>query len=204
MPFDRFYEEMISRFTRELVEKVGAERVEEIYESGNDPIGDAIPEVIEETTGALVEALKKQMPGMVAGRRSNFVSYNELIASYWGRAFDLLEAVIQVAYETGEDFLVSYAEEAEKEQDLVFYVLTRPQVRASRISEEFPEGGVAVFLVIDGDAADALGGDCDVLVDPSAARCLTQIPCRGSRLLDLISERSVRLETLGEHAAQHG
>lgn len=25
MPFDRFYEEMISRFTRELVEKVGAD-----------------------------------------------------------------------------------------------------------------------------------------------------------------------------------
>jgi len=136
MPFDRFYEEMISRFTRELIEKIGPERLEEIYESGEDPIGDAIPEVIEEVTDALVEALKKQIPETMASRRANFASYNKLIASYWGQAFDLLEAVIQVAYETGEDFLTSHGEQAEKEEDLVFYVLTRLQIRACRTGEE--------------------------------------------------------------------
>lgn len=136
MSFDRFYEEMLSRFTRDLVERFGAERLEEIYDSGADPIGDAFRDVIEESGVALAEAFKNQMPEMVANRRSNFANYNELIVSYWGRAFDLLEAVIQIAYETGEDFLNSYGDEAEGEQDLVFFVLTRLQVRACRTGEE--------------------------------------------------------------------
>src|SRR5262245_19721043 len=135
MPFDRHYQDLIEKFTRELIEAVGQERLEVAIESGEDPIADAVKEMIEKGGDALFEALKRRTPEMVTERRENLQRYNELIFQFWGRAFNLLEATIQVAYETGEDFLASYADRAEDEQDLVFYVLTRLHVRACRIAE---------------------------------------------------------------------
>jgi Family of unknown function (DUF5677) len=136
MSLDQRYEEMISRVTRKLVDKIGPDRLEEIYASDKDPIGEAMPKVIEEAGDALAESLKRRIPEMVGDRRANFARYNAIIEEYWGEAFGFLEALVRIAFESGEDFFSSHAPTAKSEEDLVFYVLTRLHVRACRIGEE--------------------------------------------------------------------
>lgn len=136
MSLDQHYEEMISRVTRKLVDKIGPDRLEPIYTSDKDPIGKAMPKVIEEASDALAEGLKQRIPEMVEERRANFARYNAVIEEYWGVAFGFLEALVRIAFEAGEDFFSTRAASANAEEDLAFYVLTRLHARACRIGEE--------------------------------------------------------------------
>ena len=136
MGFDQYYGELIKRATEGLFERLGAERAAELMESEENPLAKAMPGIIEETAEVLAAELKRGAPEMLAQRRANLSAYEALIERYWGKAFDLLEMLVVMSFETGVDFLETYADEAEADQDLVFYVLTRLQVRACRIAEE--------------------------------------------------------------------
>lgn len=136
MSLDQHYEVMISRATRKLIDKIGPDRLEEIYASDEDLIGEAMPKVVEEASGALADSLKRRIPEMVEDRRANFAQYNAIIKDYWGDALGLTEALVRITFEVGEDFLSTHAAAAREEENLVFHVLTRLHVRACRIGEE--------------------------------------------------------------------
>lgn len=141
MGSDDFYLALIKQAVETFVEKVGPERAAELLDKDDNPLARAMPEIIDESAEVMAAELKRAAPKMLRERRANLKRYSQVIDEYWGEAFDLLEVVIVIAFETGVDFLESYAEEAEAEQDLVFYVLSRLQIRACRIAEE-----VAVLL----------------------------------------------------------
>jgi hypothetical protein len=136
MGSDDFYLGLINRAIERFVAEVGPDRAAELLESDDNPLVRAMPEIIEESAAILADELKRSAPKMIRERRANLERYSQVINEYWGTAFDLLDMVIVVAFETGVDFLESYVEEAEAEQDLVFYVLSRLQIRACRIAEE--------------------------------------------------------------------
>jgi hypothetical protein len=62
--------------------------------------------------------------------------YVQMIAEYWGEAFDLYEVLWRVAHEAGEEFGRTHASDAADEGDLVFYVLVRLHARACRVAGE--------------------------------------------------------------------
>ncbi|MHB0915208.1 MAG: DUF5677 domain-containing protein [Thermoleophilia bacterium] len=63
-------------------------------------------------------------------------SFENRLNMRWGKAFDLLEQLIAVAHEAGEEFNREFRPEAVKDNDLVFEVLTQLHARSCQVASE--------------------------------------------------------------------
>lgn len=63
-------------------------------------------------------------------------SFENRLNMRWGNAFDLLEQLIAVAHEAGEEFNREFRPEAVKDNDLVFEVLTQLHARSCQVASE--------------------------------------------------------------------
>jgi hypothetical protein len=72
---------------------------------------------------------------MLEHRRGWQAEFEKRLAEHWGRAFDLAEMVMKVAFEAGEFFYAKHVP-PDGEHDLVFEALSRLLARACRIAEE--------------------------------------------------------------------
>lgn len=72
---------------------------------------------------------------MLEHRRREREAFEARVVEHWGRAFDLAEMVMKVAYEVGEFFYNKHVP-TDGERDFVFEALARLQARALRVAEE--------------------------------------------------------------------
>jgi len=79
---------------------------------------------------------KKSSKKVLRTNRRNTRSFEKRLNQLWGTPFRLLELFMELSLESGADFNASVCSEAEKNDDLVFWVLCRLHGRACRIAQE--------------------------------------------------------------------
>jgi Family of unknown function (DUF5677) len=133
--YDKQLWETIQRGLEEVLKKLTPEQLAELESKVEDVASLAVTEAIESTAKAMVEQLKRDSPGMLEHQRDFHVGFAKRLAEHWGRAFDLSEMVMKVAYEAGEFFYEKHVPQ-DGQRDVVFEVLSRLLARACRIAEE--------------------------------------------------------------------
>ncbi|MFP1760132.1 DUF5677 domain-containing protein [Lonsdalea quercina] len=117
------------------------DHIESLFNERPDLAGDVdIEKVINNLIPEMAATVKKALIGstntMLREHRSlsdEFVARN---ISRWAEAFDLLETLIVICTESGEEFNSSYRPQAASEDDLVFDLVVRHHARACHIANE--------------------------------------------------------------------
>jgi len=87
-------------------------------------------------TDKLFQDWKKQAKSIlkkIKKDRNKFVDYHNKI---WGSPFDLLESLISLCLEMGNDFRQRFSGDAQNENDIIFFVLERLHARGCQVSSE--------------------------------------------------------------------
>lgn len=110
--------------------------VDEFIERLRENIPQLVQELVSEASAGILEELEKDVPRMLEENRDRRESFEVNTRRLWGKALDLLEMLIVIAYEMGEDFNEEFRPQASTEHDYVFEVLTRLHARACQIALE--------------------------------------------------------------------
>ncbi|WP_447878781.1 DUF5677 domain-containing protein [Serratia fonticola] len=117
------------------------EHIERLSNDKPDLAGDIdIEKVIDNLIPKMAAAVKKSLIGstneMLKEHRSLSDEFVVRNISRWTEAFDLLETLIVICTESGEEFNSSYRPQAASEDDLVFDLVVRHHARACHIANE--------------------------------------------------------------------
>jgi hypothetical protein len=111
--------------------------------------------VVEAAAGVLAQQFAdeviRSMPASLKARKAIEKGFEQRLNKLWGKAFDLLEAMIVCSIDFGVEFHRSERSAAAAEQDLVFEAVTRLHARACRIALE------VLTLMRSGYAMGAMG-----------------------------------------------
>jgi hypothetical protein len=95
-----------------------------------------VPKALDESSDILLKTLKGTAPKMLREHRRYASGFDTRLRKIWGKSFDLLEMLLVISYEAGEDFNNKFRPMASKNKDFVFDVLTRLHARACQTSYE--------------------------------------------------------------------
>ncbi len=84
----------------------------------------------------LLKLWKAQSKPMLRIQKNNRQIFNDYVNKNWGKPLDLLEALISVSLEAGQDFHEKFGPIAAQENNIVFDVLTRLHARGCQVSSE--------------------------------------------------------------------
>jgi len=130
-------ETRLEEFRKDGVQlQLEAADVDRFIQQITENISQLFPEMISQSSQAILDRLKKLKPQMLEENRDRRESFEANTRRLWGKALDLLEMLIVIAYETGEDFNEEFRPQASTEDDYVFEVLTRLHARACQIALE--------------------------------------------------------------------
>ncbi|GAB3049039.1 DUF5677 domain-containing protein [Spirosoma pulveris] len=100
----------------------------------------SIPEVLNESINsaseALLSSLRKDAPRMLKEHKKNKLDFQKKIAASWAGALDLLETLLVIAVEAGDNVNNNLRDEAAETQDYVFDVVARLHARSCQIGYE--------------------------------------------------------------------
>jgi hypothetical protein len=99
-------------------------------------ISDAIHNASEEVSLEIHNNLKKSMKAMLKTHKKERYKFKSKLHHIWGNAIDLLEALRVACLEAGEAFNEQFRDEAAKDENFVFDVLTHLHARACMIASE--------------------------------------------------------------------
>jgi hypothetical protein len=136
MDLDVPFQEALEGVARSLVAELGEERLAAAGDDLERIVAESVQRAIPAVARELADDLKRDGPDMLVDRRADRDATEERLAARWGRAFDLMEMAIVVAYEAGEAFNTKHQAAAREDNDLVFAALVRLHARACRIAEE--------------------------------------------------------------------
>jgi len=121
-----------------LVLKVIKESSKEISDPNelSKIIKETISKTLPEAAKALLKTLKSSSKKMLEERRSYSCRFEERLFKRWKKPIDLLEMLLAISYEVGDEFNSKYREEACKTNDYVFDALTRLHARGCQIGFE--------------------------------------------------------------------
>ena len=108
----------------------------DIREDQLDRLEEQIPNLLEESAVSLLKELKASAPSMLKEHASLRSGFESRLTEVWGTAFDLLEMLLVMVTEAGDEFNSEFRAEAAHQQDFVFDVLTRLHARACQIGYE--------------------------------------------------------------------
>jgi len=101
---------------------------------------DSIPSIIEQagtaTAELILEELIRVSPKMLAQHHKELQQFHRVVRNSWARPLDLLETMIVLALEAGDDFNSEFRESAASTNDTVFEALTRLHARACQVAGE--------------------------------------------------------------------
>lgn len=112
------------------------EDLEGLLERLINDLSEAIPEIVEEASNPILKQLKRNAPSMLRGRKKDRKSFEIRLAKVWRKPLNLLEILLAIAFEAGDDFNREFRPEASEQNDCVFEVLTRLHARACQIASE--------------------------------------------------------------------
>lgn len=134
-----------NRHQKTLLKKTGSDNLFlDFQESDLDALRNKIVDVISqagiETTewlsGKLIKAWQKQLKSIlkeIKSERRKFVHYHNKI---WGKPLDLLDTLISLSLELGDEFSQKFISVAENESDIVFHTIKRLHGRGCQVSSE--------------------------------------------------------------------
>jgi hypothetical protein len=121
----------------------------------DEMIADTAKAAVEAAGGELAQRFAdevvRSMHGFLDVRKDTRTGFEERLDQLWGKAFDLLEAMIACSIDFGVEFHQAERSAAAAEQDLVFEAVTRLHARACRIALE------VLTLMRSGYAMGAMG-----------------------------------------------
>lgn len=115
--------------------------IEDLIEENPDKAGDIdIEKIIADTTPEMANTIKQSLISsskrMLEEHRSLSKEFVERNICRWEEAFDLLETLLVICTESGEEFNNSYRPKAVSKNDLVFDLVVRHHARACHIAQE--------------------------------------------------------------------
>ncbi len=123
------FDKLVNLSLKELKEPIDDEKKRKITERG---LKSVMPQLIENT----LKTLKKTAPRMLRERRSLSAKFTKRNMHRWSKGFDLLEKLIVICTEAGENYNNFYRPTAVETQDIVFDISVRLHARACHISSE--------------------------------------------------------------------
>jgi len=125
------FDQMLFSRVQELVRKSGGENI--IDDSKIREVSDRI---LKDCKEALFEKLKSDAPRILKKHRRQRDGFCKRLNKKWKKPIDLLELFLLISYEIGAEFNGSNRDEASKNNDFLFDVLTRQHARACQIGFE--------------------------------------------------------------------
>lgn len=115
--------------------------IERLLEEDPEKAGEIdIGKIISDTTPAMARVIKKSLiestQKMLEEHRSLSAEFVARNIDRWKDAFDLLETLVVICTESGEEFNKSYRPKAVSDNDLVFDLVVRHHARACHIAQE--------------------------------------------------------------------
>lgn len=105
-------------------------------ESFDEAIENALPDILSESAESLLRNLKSDAPNMLKNRRKELSKFEGRLRKIWGKPLDLLEMLLVIAYEAGEEFNKRFRPIAAQEKDFVFDTLTHLHARGCQVGFE--------------------------------------------------------------------
>ncbi len=115
---------------------VDLEEGESIEEFVNGLIFKAVPEIVKATAGEILRILKQNLGQLLKERAEERESFEKRLHEVWGEAFNLLEMLVHLSLEAGDDFNREFRDEMASEENFVFEALTRLHARACQVASE--------------------------------------------------------------------
>lgn len=133
---DAFSTELPSDEDVDLQIDIGDEDFARVFDEYGEKLSNTIPKVVQETSSILLAQLKNTAPGMLAEHKRSRDQFEQSVLQEWGDALNLLEMLIVIASEAGEDFADEFGPSASEHNDSVFEVLVRLHARSCQIANE--------------------------------------------------------------------
>ncbi|MBO0931872.1 DUF5677 domain-containing protein [Fibrella aquatilis] len=112
------------------------EELEIIVQQIENSIPSLLNESVDIASEELTSSLKKDAPRMLKQHKRIELNFQKKIASIWGKSLDLLETLLVIAVEAGDNINDCLRDEASKNQDYVFDVVARLHARSCQIGYE--------------------------------------------------------------------
>lgn len=110
--------------------------LEELIDRFSQNLTEAIPEIVSEISEPILKRLKRNTPSMLKDRKRQRTSFESHLAKVWRKPLNLLEMLLVIALEAGDEFNQEFRAVASEEQDYIFEVLTHLHARACQIASE--------------------------------------------------------------------
>jgi len=115
---------------------VDLEEGESIEEFVNDLFFKVVPKIVKVTAREILQILKQDLGKLLKERSKDRENFEKRLHEVWGKAFNLLEMLVHLSLEAGDDFNREFREEMALERNFVFEALTRLQARACQVASE--------------------------------------------------------------------
>lgn len=112
------------------------EEIDKIISEMENRVAEALPSFIDDISELLLKALKKESYSLIKYQDKQRASFEKRLIDQWKKPFRVLEMLLVISTEAGEDFNNEFRPQAAIENDYVFEVLTRLHARACLISSE--------------------------------------------------------------------
>lgn len=135
--FERLFErgkksEVSFEFTQENMD----EQCERLIEEFDENVTRAIPEIVKELSPIYLASLKRRSRRMLREHRKEQKTFESRLLKKWKKGIDLLEMLVVIALEAGEDFNESNRPKAAEQNDYVFEALVRLHARGCQVASE--------------------------------------------------------------------
>ena len=125
---DRFLNLLLSEIEKLNIDQDDRDFINKIY--------DGIPNILLKSSESLLNSLINNAPRMLKERKRQASGFEKRLLKLWGKPIDLLEMLLVISFEVGEEFNNQFRETAAKQNDFVFDVLTRLHARGCQVGFE--------------------------------------------------------------------
>jgi hypothetical protein len=101
-----------------------------------EALSEATPEIVAKFAQLILEQLKEDAPSMLRDREDDIIPFELRLNEVWRKPLVLLEMLLAIALEAGDNFNLELRSRAAAQEDYVFEVLTRLHARACQIASE--------------------------------------------------------------------
>lgn len=113
-----------------------ASEFDELIAKFTDALPDLVEDIGEHAANAILDAMQADAPRMLTEERATRMAFEQSLSRDWGGALDLLEELIVVATEAGDEANEEFRHATSDSPDYVVEALTRLHARACQVARE--------------------------------------------------------------------
>jgi hypothetical protein len=110
--------------------------IEDFVAQAIEAWSEVLPHLVEDTAHILLKQLRKNAAALLSARKKDRIGFETRLAKRWRKPLRLLEMLLAIALEAGDDFNREFRAMAAEENNQVFEVLIRLHARACQIASE--------------------------------------------------------------------